>query len=408
MPDTARSPVRRPIESFVTLFIVSLAFLLAPNLTRAQDKVVLQLIWEHQFQFAGFYAADWQGYYRDAGIEVEVRTAVTPEGKIIQGLPEVAQRRADFTIGGANILVRRDKGDDLVVLAVLFQRSPIAFYARRETGLGSPGDLYRLRVARSVDGLTDVELQSMLRLEGLDPDALTSYPHEPGLRHLMERRVDVMPGYTLATPWQARQLGLDVVSLDPATYGVDFYGDTLVTSQRLIDRDPDLVQRFVAASLKGWEYALKNSDEIADRISAELPRVFPVGDTIGFNRFQAEEVKRLMLHPLVAPGHINPNRWRRMHEFLKASGAVTGDFDADSLIFDPDLQRHLRDQFWSRVLAFGLGSFLLIALIVSLLNWALRRTVARRTRDLQKSESTLANAQRVAHPAEMPYASPSC
>ena len=98
----------------------------------AQDKVVLHLIWEHQFQFAGFYAADWQGYYRDAGIEVEIRTAVTPERKIIQGLPEVAEGRADFTMGGANILVRRDKGDDLVVVATLFQRSPVAFYALRD------------------------------------------------------------------------------------------------------------------------------------------------------------------------------------------------------------------------------------------------------------------------------------
>lgn len=236
----------------------------------------------------------------------------------------------------------------------------------------------------------------MLRAEGLDPAALTPYPQEPWVRHLAERRVDVMPGYTLATPWEMRKRGLDVVSLSPSTYGVDFYGDSIVTSQKLVDRDPDLVQRFVAASLKGWQYALDNSDEIADRISAELPRVFPVGDTVGFNRFQAQEVKRLMLHPLVAPGQTNPDRWRRMHEFLKSSGAVTDDFDADALIFDPDARQHAREKFWRNVLLIGLGSFLLIALIVSLLNWGLRRTVARRTSDLRKSEAALVNAQRVA------------
>ena len=237
----------------------------------------------------------------------------------------------------------------------------------------------------------------MLRLEGLDPEGVVPYPHEPALRHLAEGRVDVSPGFTLATPWEGCKLGLDLVSLRPSAYGVDFYGDTLVTHQNLIDNNPELVQRFVAASMKGWAYALENSDEIADRISAELPRVFPVGDTVGFNRFQAEEVKRLMLYPLVVPGHTNPNRWRRMHEFLKASGAVTGDFDAQALIYDPQARHHERDLFLRNVLTIGLGSLLVVALIVLLLNWGLRRTVARRTHDLQKSEAALANAQRVAH-----------
>ena len=363
----------------------------------ALEKVTLRLQWDHQFQFAGFYAARWQGYYEEAGLEVEILPAVTPERKIIQSMDEVAARRAEFGIGSGSILVRRDQGSPLVILGVIFQQSPVAFYARADSGLHSPADLFALRVARNPAGSVDVEFQSMLRLEGLDPEGVVPYPHEPALRHLAEGRVDVSPGFTLATPWEGRKLGLDLVSLRPSAYGVDFYGDTLVTHQNLIDNNPELVQRFVAASMKGWAYALENSDEIADRISAELPRVFPVGDTVGFNRFQAEEVKRLMLYPLVVPGHTNPNRWRRMHEFLKASGAVTGDFDAQALIYDPQARHHERDLFLRNVLTIGLGSLLVVALIVLLLNWGLRRTVARRTHDLQKSEAALANAQRVAH-----------
>ncbi|MCH7479356.1 MAG: ABC transporter substrate-binding protein, partial [SAR324 cluster bacterium] len=56
----------------------------------AQERVVLQLRWEHQFQFAGFYAAQWEGYFREAGLEVEIRSAVKPDGKVMSAPKEVA------------------------------------------------------------------------------------------------------------------------------------------------------------------------------------------------------------------------------------------------------------------------------------------------------------------------------
>lgn len=213
--------------------IVSVALgLSAP--ASAADKVSLQLIWDHQFQFAGFYAANWNGYYAEAGIEVEIRSGIAADGSIVQTVPEVSSGRADFGLSGANLLVARDKGVPLVVLAAIFQQSPTAFYAKEEAGLRSPADMTRLRVASSAGGVTEVELRSMLRSEGIDPSSVHLYPQEPGLRHLKEGRVDVVPGYTLATPWVGRQLGLKLTSLRPSAYGVDFYGDTLFAHQRLL------------------------------------------------------------------------------------------------------------------------------------------------------------------------------
>ena len=85
--------------------------------TQAADTVVLQLRWDHQFQFAGYYAADWLGYYEEADLDVEIRSAFDAAGEQRQATREVAEAGAQFGIGAADILRARDEGADLVVLA---------------------------------------------------------------------------------------------------------------------------------------------------------------------------------------------------------------------------------------------------------------------------------------------------
>ena len=60
---------------------------------KAADKVVLQLRWNHQFQFAGYYAALWNGYYAAAGLDVDIRSAMTPDIKVLSAVDEVSAAR---------------------------------------------------------------------------------------------------------------------------------------------------------------------------------------------------------------------------------------------------------------------------------------------------------------------------
>ena len=99
-------------------------------------------------------------------------------------------------------------------------------------------------------------------------------------------------------------------------------------TESVIENDPDEVQAFVRASLKGWEYALDHAEEISARISAELPRVRVPLDTRAFNLSQVEGVKQLCPYPHVELlGHMNPKRWRQMAEILKANGLIDKDID---------------------------------------------------------------------------------
>src|ERR1700719_4600127 len=94
--------------------------LLVSHPAAALESVSLQLKWKHQFQFAGYYAALEQGFYRDAGLDVTLREG----GPDIDVAETVASGKADFGVCNASVLRDWAKGRRLVVLAAIFQRSP--------------------------------------------------------------------------------------------------------------------------------------------------------------------------------------------------------------------------------------------------------------------------------------------
>ena len=358
---------------------VAACLLLACPPASADEKTVLQLRWDHQFQFAGYYAALWQGYYREAGLDVEIRSAFEPDGRFHSVTREVSEGRADFGTAAADILVARDKGAPLMVLASVYQRSPVAFYAKAELGLESPADLTRLRVATlGGSGFASVELRAMLRAENIDPALVPQQRIQGrlGLHDLAKGVADVATGFTISADWVARNLGLRLTSLRPAAYGVDFYGEALFSHRRLVDDDPGMVQRFVAASLKGWEYALTHPEQIADRIARELPREVPIEDLRGFNRFQIEPVRKLIQYPIVELGHTNPNRWGWMHEALHDAGVITGPYSSDDLIFDAERMERQRFERIGRIVLVFLGVIVVVAIAGWV--WTLRRSLAER------------------------------
>ena len=230
--------------------------------------------------------------------------------------------RADFGIGGADLLVARDEGKPVVVVSTYFHESAAEFYINRRSGYSSLGDLPGLRVARRIGDLLDIEFQAMLWAEGLNPDTVKPMPPYGAELAIADGSLDLSPGYSFVTPYIWKELGVDTIALRPRDYGVYFYGDSLFTRQDLIDSNEGAVNSFVTASQRGWEYALNNPEEIADLISTEYERRFPVTDTVAFNRAQIDGVRKLTLYPLVEPGHVNPGRWQHMHDWLERIGML--------------------------------------------------------------------------------------
>ncbi len=372
-------------KKYLLPIILTTLLSLVDRQAQAMDTVILQLRWDHQFQFAGYYAAEWQGYYRYNGIDVDIRSAIEADGTIISATEAVAENRADFGIGAADILVALDHGNPLRILASIFQKSAVAFFAAEAVKLNHPSDLVDLRVSRRPGDMVDVEMQAMLLAEGIDPELVETYPFDQRsgyFEQMKAGKIDVVPGYIIGTPHAAMKEGMELARLRPIDYGVDFYGDSLFTSAALIAENPELVERFKEASLQGWKYALEHPQEIADRIVATFTPRFPIRNYASFVRFQIEPVRELMLHQMVKVGNINPARWARMHETLKALNMVENEFTPEKVIFDPALFRKARQE--QLQLALLVAGVLLSSIVAGGMLWiiALRRSVGERTQAL--------------------------
>jgi ABC-type nitrate/sulfonate/bicarbonate transport system substrate-binding protein len=345
----------------------------------AADPLVLQLRGPAQFQYAGYYAALWQGFYAEAGLTVEIQPGA-PRGQTpTDPVRELAEGRAQFGVGGADLVIRAAQGLPLLLLAPMFQQSGAAVYYRTDGDFGSPAALGKAKVARlPASDIVGLELATALRAEGVDPDKLKSTPVEPGqtLGVLADKTVDVAPGSAWDLPWLAKERNLNLKSFNPADYRVEFYGDTLFTLQRLAKNQPDLVRGFRLASLKGWDYALQHPDEIAGRLVATLPRPPGITDAAGFARYQAEVARRLTRYADIPLGHSNPDRWNRIEASLVGVGALLRTVDADEFLYDPDAEARSRTDLRAFVLlgATLVGGLLVIALVW--LRWGGRPTPA--------------------------------
>ena len=128
------------------LFLAVLAAweLAAIGPARAQPRpVVLQLQWDHQDQFAGYYAALWQGFFREAGFEVEIRSSF-PDGRPVYRSPvtEVAEGRAQSGTANAGLLLAAANGAPISIVASVFQQSGTRLYYRTALGpIRGPADL---------------------------------------------------------------------------------------------------------------------------------------------------------------------------------------------------------------------------------------------------------------------------
>jgi ABC-type nitrate/sulfonate/bicarbonate transport system substrate-binding protein len=317
-----------------------------PSFTHSQPgltELVLQLRWDHQFQFAGYYAAQWMGYYEEEGLNVDIRSAFTEQNPdILDAALEVEEGRADFGVGAANLMMAQDDGLDLILVASIFQRSAVEYVTLLEDRGNTVFDLSQLHIARRPGDLLDLELQALLASEGIAPYATrtTDITRDFTLEDLINKTFDVVPDFLGQIPYAAEKAGIPVKVIRPGSHGIDFYGDTLFTSGKLARSNPELVERFRRASIKGWFYALEHPMEISELIVTRLaaPDAAPERQAalLDFNLYQAGKVLELTHYPIVEVGNINPFRWIKMAEAMKSLGMIEEVPDLDAMIFDYD------------------------------------------------------------------------
>jgi ABC-type nitrate/sulfonate/bicarbonate transport systems, periplasmic components len=223
-------------------------------------KVVLRLKWINQAQFAGFYLAKEKGYYAEAGLDVEIR----PGGSDFPSVQMVSSGSEDFGVTGADqILMSREKGAPVVALSVIYRSSPFVLFTLKDSGITDMQGLADKKVGVKLGGNEELTYRAMLKKAGIDKK-MNEMPVKYDLSPLLTGQVAAWPGYVINEVIAAQEQGQEVNIISPGDYGIDFYADTLFTTEKMIKNDPETVKGFVQASMKGWDYAIQNPDEAAE------------------------------------------------------------------------------------------------------------------------------------------------
>lgn len=345
------------------------------------QTVRLQLKWRHQFQFAGYYAAVEKGYFRQAGLKVELLAG----GPGIDPLQPLVAGQADYAVLSPSVLLDRQRGMPVVVLAAIFQHSANVLMTRRDTGLFTPHDLEGKRIMLSTE--PDPEIGAMLKNEGVSPDKLHIVPPNWSVEDLAAGRIDGQSAYLSNEPYLLKQRGVEPFLIRPETYGIDFYGDCLVTTEGEISAHPKRVEGMRRAVQQGWQYALEHQEEIARLIASSYSQEKSLDHLL----FEAKAIEPLIRSDLVEIGYINPQRWQRIGEIYAQMGMITGALNLNGFLYPMlEEERDVRLHAWVRQALGGLVVVLVLGItagvVLLVFNNRLAGEVERRTSDLSASE----------------------
>lgn len=288
----------------------------------ASDSVVLQLKWKHQFQFAGYYVALEKGFYREAGLDVKIQEADVDH----EPVADVLSGRAQFGIAGSELAMLRAQGKPVVVVAAIIQHSPLILITKDD--VDSIQDLAGKKIMLLSQ---ETEMFAYLRREGLTQDKITIIPTSFKLADLLLGKVDAMSAYSTDEPFDLRRAKFPFHQFTPRSAGIDFYGDSLFTSDTYLKRHPAQVAAFREATLQGWHYALDHPEETVDLILQRYTDRHSRDHLLN----EAAEIHRLMYPELIEVGHSSPGRWRHIADVYAEVGLLPAGSNIDGLIYEP-------------------------------------------------------------------------
>jgi NitT/TauT family transport system substrate-binding protein len=226
----------------------------------AEESVTVRLKWFHQAQFAGFYVAKEKDFYKSAGLNVDIQ----PGGPDFPAIQMVTGGNEQFGVTGADqILIARSKGVPVVAVAVIFRRNPFVLFSLAKSGIKAPADYVGKNIGVKIGGNEELIYRAVLAKAGVDKSKLNEIPVKFDITPLLAGTVEVWPGYLINEVLAAKEKGFDVNVVSPADYGIDLYADTLFTTEKMLKEKPDVVRKFVAATLKGWTSAIAAPEEAA-------------------------------------------------------------------------------------------------------------------------------------------------
>jgi NitT/TauT family transport system substrate-binding protein len=314
-----------------------LAIVLGGGAALAEPTAVsLRLKWLPHAQFVGYFVGKAKGFYAAENIAL----SINPGGPNIIAENMVGSGVDTFGHAGgmASLLQARERGLPIVGIGMLFQETPYRLVALERSGIRKFADLKGKSISTWFTG-PQFMVQAMLKANGIDLRDVRLEAQANTMVPFIEGKVDVatVTVYNEALILRRRNV-TPSVTFNPAEMGVNLANESIIVSESTIQKSPELVERFLRASLKGWVYAMANREEAMDIMLKEVPTL---------NR--AEQLETMAeIRPLLTwgeagtrgVGYLDRKNLEFTHNFLLENGAMKKAVDLPSSI---------NTGFWERI-----------------------------------------------------------
>ncbi len=270
--------------------------------------------------FVVAYVAQQHGLFAAQGLDVDIRHAVTGEH-----LQLLLAGQVQVTTAAADSVLKRiaDLGVPIRAIALFGQTGDQAFMSLAESGLANPKDWEGKTVGYKL--YPGPEYLAILHAAGVDRAKISEVEVGFDPRILLAGRVDVLPVFAANEPHLLERLGARVIVTRPADFGIETLGLTYITTEDLLAREPDLLQRFLKATMKAAAMVAENPEIGVDAVMA----VVPEDDRDHQRQMLLTELAEARV-PVASEGGIGwmtPEQWQTLHDSLVRFGGLSQPID---------------------------------------------------------------------------------
>lgn len=306
---------------FARLSVILLVMACATTV-RAADHVALGLDWKAEAEYGGYYQALATGIYAKHGLDVTIREG----GPQINQMQLLMAGRLDFNLGGGRAIEFAAEKLPFMAVAAIFQRDLAVLIAHPGQGNDSFAALKGKPIMIGAD-TRNGWWRFLAAKYGYDDSQIRPYTFN--LMPFLADKGAIQQGYISSEPYMIKQkTGIEPVVLPVSDAGYLGYASILTTSAKLVRDNPDLVQRFVNASIEGWYSYLYGDPTPANRLIRQTNPDMPA-DLVDFGRktmiergtVDSGDTLRLGI------GAMTDARWKAFYDAMTAVGVYQPGID---------------------------------------------------------------------------------
>ncbi|HEX6034610.1 MAG TPA: ABC transporter substrate-binding protein [Anaerolineales bacterium] len=283
-------------------------------------KISLPMGYIPNIQFAPMYVAIEKGYFREAGLDVELDYKFETDGVALVGAGDLPFA----VVSGEQVLLARAQGLPVTYVAAWYQEYPVSVVAKSELEVLIPQDLKGKKIGLpGLFGANYVGLRALLfEAKMSESDVTLDSIGFNQVELLATGEQDVVVGYTANEPIQLRARDIPVTEIRVSDY-VQLASNGILASEKVILENPDLVRAFVSAFLKGLADTIANPEEAFELSKAHIPN-FADLDADVQKQVLATSIEQWKAERL---GHSDPQAWENMQSVLLEAGLIPEEMD---------------------------------------------------------------------------------